>query len=386
MINLAVINLRDILKFLKLFLIIVVSLIILLKTLATIKIEKIGLSKIDFKAEKIINDELILASYSNEEKNCDNANVFKNILSEEFAILTEFEKELMEKENQEEVIEIVGVENVQINNEVIDKENKEVTDESILKNVSTKVLKENNKKDTFTNVYKNVKIKNESKYELTQEMLTPNYLMLNKKDLIIYHTHTCESYTPSEQNSYISSGNFRTTDLNFTVAKVGEVLSNNLKEKGISVIHNNTLHDYPAYTGSYTRSLSTINNLLSQNPSCEMIIDLHRDALGSSSSYGPCVMIGEEKVAQLMFVIGTDGGGLTHPDWLNNLKVAIAIQEKAEELYPGLFKPMIVRNSRYNQHVSNAAFIIEVGATGNTLEECAGSMKYLANVLNEIMQ
>lgn len=386
MINLAVINLRDILKFLKLFLIIVVSLIILLKTLATIRIEKIGLSKIDFKAEKIINDELILASYSNEEKNCDNANVFKNILSEEFAILTEFEKELMEKENQEEVIEIVGVENVQINNEVIDKENKEVTDESILKNVSTKVLKENNKKDTFTHVYKNVKIKNESKYELTQEMLTPNYLMLNKKDLIIYHTHTCESYTPSEQNSYISSGNFRTTDLNFTVAKVGEVLSNNLKEKGINVIHNNTLHDYPAYTGSYTRSLSTINNLLSQNPSCEMIIDLHRDALGSSSSYGPCVMIGEEKVAQLMFVIGTDGGGLTHPDWLNNLKVAIAIQEKAEELYPGLFKPMIVRNSRYNQHVSNAAFIIEVGATGNTLEECAGSMKYFANVLNEIMQ
>lgn len=386
MINLAVINLRDILKFLKLFLIIVVSLIILLKTLATIRIEKIGLSKIDFKAEKIINDELILASYSNEEKNCDNANVFKNILSEEFAILTEFEKELMEKENQEEVIEIVGVENVQINNEVIDKENKEVTDESILKNVSTKVLKENNKKDTFTHVYKNVKIKNESKYELTQEMLTPNYLMLNKKDLIIYHTHTCESYTPSEQNSYISSGNFRTTDLNFTVAKVGEVLSNNLKEKGINVIHNNTLHDYPAYTGSYTRSLSTINNLLSQNPSCEMIIDLHRDALGSSSSYGPCVMIGEEKVAQLMFVIGTDGGGLTHPDWLNNLKVAIAIQEKAEDLYPGLFKPMIVRNSRYNQHVSNAAFIIEVGATGNTLEECAGSMKYLANVLNEIMQ
>lgn len=386
MINLAVINLRDILKFLKLFLIIVVSLIILLKTLATIKIEKIGISKIDFKAEKIINDELILASYSNEEKNCDNANVFKNILSEEFAILTEFEKELMEKENQEEVIEIVGVENVQINNEVIDKENKEVTDESILKNVSTKVLKENNKKDTFTHVYKNVKIKNESKYELTQEMLTPNYLMLNKKDLIIYHTHTCESYTPSEQNSYISSGNFRTTDLNFTVAKVGEVLSNNLKEKGINVIHNNTLHDYPAYTGSYTRSLSTINNLLSQNPSCEMIIDLHRDALGSSSSYGPCVMIGEEKVAQLMFVIGTDGGGLTHPDWLNNLKVAIAIQEKAEKLYPGLFKPMIVRNSRYNQHVSNAAFIIEVGATGNTLEECVGSMKYLANVLNEIMQ
>ena len=384
MINLAVINLRDILKFLKLFLIIVVSLIILLKTLATIKIEKIGISKIDFKAEKIINDELILASYSNEEKNCDNANVFKNILSEEFAILTEFEKELMEKENQEEVIEIVGVENVQINNEVIDKENKEVTDESILKNVSTKVLKENNKKDTFTNVYKNVKIKNESKYELTQEMLTPNYLMLNKKDLIIYHTHTCESYTPSEQNSYISSGNFRTTDLNFTVAKVGEVLSNNLKEKGINVIHNNTLHDYPAYTGSYTRSLSTINNLLSQNPSCEMIIDLHRDALGSSSSYGPCVMIGEEKVAQLMFVIGTDVANPENSNWRDNLKFAVKVQKIANEMYPGLSKPIILRNSEYNQHIAKAACIIEVGATGNTLEESIGTMKYLAKVISKL--
>ena len=87
-----------------------------------------------------------------------------------------------------------------------------------------------------------------------------------------------------------------------------------------------------------------------------------------------------------MFVIGTDGGGLEHPNWINNFKFAIKIQEKANEMYPGLFKPIILRNSRYNQHVAKAACIIEVGATGNTLEECTGSMKYLAKVIEEVMK
>ena len=107
---------------------------------------------------------------------------------------------------------------------------------------------------------------------------------------------------------------------------------------------------------------------------------------GSNSNYAPCVKIGEETVAQLMFVIGTNGGGLEHPNWNNNLKLAIKIQEKANEMYPGLFKPIVLRNSRYNQHVTNGAAIIEVGATGNTIEQCNGSMKFLANVIDEVMK
>ena len=87
-----------------------------------------------------------------------------------------------------------------------------------------------------------------------------------------------------------------------------------------------------------------------------------------------------------MFVIGTDGGGLCHPNWNQNLKFAIKVQQKAEELYPGLFKPIILRNSRYNQHLSKAATIIEVGATGNTLEQSLTSMKYLSKVLSEVIK
>lgn len=107
---------------------------------------------------------------------------------------------------------------------------------------------------------------------------------------------------------------------------------------------------------------------------------------GSNRNYAPCVKIGDEIAAQLMFVIGTDGGGLKHPNWNNNLKLAIKIQEKANEVYPGLFKPIILRNSRYNQHVASGAVIVEVGATGNTLEQCNTSMKYFSNILDMVMK
>ena len=132
--------------------------------------------------------------------------------------------------------------------------------------------------------------------------------------------------------------------------------------------------------------MDTITNIMNNGTNAQMIIDLHRDAVGSNSNYAPKVKIGEEYAAQLMFVIGTDGGGMEHPNWQRNLKFAVAVQQKANEMYPGLFKPIILRNSRYNQNVSDAATIIEVGATGNTMEECLTSMKYLSKVFSEIVK
>lgn len=180
-------------------------------------------------------------------------------------------------------------------------------------------------------------------------------------------------------------GNFRTTDLNYSVAKVGDELALYLEKYGFNVNHNNTYHDYPAYTGSYTRSLSTVKEII-QNFNSDIIIDLHRDAIGSRSDYAPLVKIGDDYAAQLMFVMGTDGGGLNHPNWNSNLRFALKIQQTANELYPGLFKPLVLRNSRYNQHLSSAACIIEVGATGNTLEQAVTSMKYLSKVMEQALQ
>lgn len=248
--------------------------------------------------------------------------------------------------------------------------------------LDTEVVTENPLADAYTTMYDSVKIKNETSYELTQEMLEAN-IEINKENIVIFHTHTCESYTASEQYPYEPTGNFRTTDNNYSVVRVGAELTNYLSQYGYNVIHNTSYHDYPAYSGSYTRSLKTVEEIL-QSTSSDIVIDLHRDAIGSNSEYAPTVKIGEDYAAQLMFVIGTNGGGLWHPNWNSNLQFAIKVQEKANEMYPGLFKPIILRNSRYNQHVSKAACIIEVGSTGNTLEQCLTSMKYLSKILSEI--
>ena len=182
---------------------------------------------------------------------------------------------------------------------------------------------------------------------------------------------------------YEATGNYRTTDLNYSVARVGTELTNYLKEKGFNVTHNTTYHDYPAYSGSYARSLNTLEGLLEWK-NTQLVFDLHRDAVGSSNEYAPTIKINDNYVAQIMFVIGTNGGGLEHPNWVQNLKIAVNIQEKANEMYPGLFRPIIIRNSRYNQHLTNGSSIIEVGATGNTMEQCILSMQCLSNVLAEV--
>ena len=252
------------------------------------------------------------------------------------------------------------------------------------KGEKTEVVTTNPISENFTQEYNGIKIRNETSFELTDDNLNPNNLSINNKDIIIFHTHTCESYTPSEKYPYEQTGNYRTTDLNYTVSRVGDELEKYLGVYGFNVLHDRTYHDYPAYTGSYSRSLNTVQGLLNQKNS-DIIIDLHRDAIGSNSNYDPTVKIGDDYAAQIMFVMGSNGGGLSHPNWQTNLQFAVKIQEKANELYPGLFKPMIFRNSRYNQHLGKAACIIEVGATGNTLEQCLNSMKYLSEVMNEAL-
>lgn len=247
----------------------------------------------------------------------------------------------------------------------------------------TEVITNNPIKETYNVEFGNVKIKNQTDYQLTEEMLNPDVTIENK-NIMIFHTHSCESYTSSELYQYTPTGNFRTTDLNYTVTKVGTELTTQLQQYGFNVIHDTSYHDYPSYNGSYTNSLKTVENLLKTNPS-DIIIDLHRDAIGSRSDYAPTVKIGDEEAAQIMFVIGTNNGGLWHPNWNQNLKFAIKVQQKANEMYPGLFKPIMLTTSRYNQHTGKYANIIEVGSTGNKLEQCLTSMKYFAKVLDEVI-
>jgi stage II sporulation protein P len=354
----------------------IMALVIIAFLLMTlIKIILVGKDKIkDLSLIPVIQDTIISASGNSlkEFKSIDRDNT-EQILSSELQ-MSKFIKSDEEQLATENTIQVQNQTQVST-----------VSEEEPQTGLQTEVVSGGNINAKYTNEYNGVQIKNESKYELTQEMLNPDIELENKKDIIIYHTHTCESYTQSTGFEYTPSGNFRTTDLNFSVVRVGRELKDRLTNYGFNVIHDETYHDYPAYSGSYNRSLTSIKNDLASNPNTQIVIDLHRDAVGEAGTYAPTVKIGDDYVAQIMFVIGTDGGGLTHSQWVQNLKYAIKIVEKGNELYPGLFKPIMVRNSRYNQHVAKAATIMEIGATGNTMDQCLNSMKYLSKVMDEAL-
>lgn len=311
------------------------------------------------------------------------------------------EKNVLKAMLRTQISSVRGLEEIEENTKIIakeeNKEKSEKIDQTNSQNtenkeenkiaeagITTQVITKNPLADRSNAQYGKVKIKNETDYVLTEEMLKPD-ITIENKNVVIFHTHSCESYTASEKYPYNPTGNYRTTDLNYTVTRVGTELESQLKNYNYNVVHSTDYHDYPAYNGSYTRSLKTVENMLKTTPS-DIIIDLHRDAVGSRSDYAPTVKIGEEEAAQIMFVIGTNNGGLWHPNWNQNLKFAVKVQEKAEEMYPGLFKPIMLTKSRYNQHTGKYANIIEVGATGNTLEQCLTSMKYLAKVMGEAIK
>lgn len=386
MFNVAVVNIKDLIKYLVGVIIAITIIVGLTRYFSFAKINNTGFD-LKNKIKNVVNKSYIECINDTipvmEEKNEKIAQQEK-INNDEKSLV----KDLLKVELAE--IETKDTEDLQNLEEATDKENEEVNlkeeqkSEEISTNETTEVVTENPIETIPTDTYGSVQIRNQTSYVLTEDMLAPN-IEIDASNIIIFHTHTCESYTPTEQNQYEASGTYRTTDSNYSVAKVGDELTGYLEKYGYNVVHDKTYHDYPAYTGSYSRSLKTVEELM-KTTKADIVIDLHRDAIGSNNNYAPLVRIGNDYVAQLMFVIGTDGGGLYHPNWEQNLKFAVAVQQKAEELYPGLFKPIILRNSRYNQHVSNAATIIEVGATGNTLEQCQESMKYLSTVLSEVMK
>lgn len=357
-----VIKLSDVIKYLLRILIPIIILVIIFQAFSKVK------------KAKLIEDNLstiIMESENNDNKEKEEKN-------KKYAFLSELE--IMESLKIAEEKEPDNEENNENNNQNNNKINNSEGVVQARTDITTEVIP-NAVNPRHTNEYKGVKINNSTDFNLTEEMLTPD-IQVNKSKVAIYHTHTCESYTATENFNYTPSGNYRSTDLNFSVARVGDELEKQLNSYGINVIHDKTYHDYPAYNGSYGRSLVTAEKILSENNDTDIIIDLHRDAI-ADESYAPKVKIGDEYASQLMFVMGTNGAGSAHNNWNQNLKFAIKVMLKANELYPGLFKPIILRNTEYNQHIAKASCIIEVGSTGNTLEESMNSMKYLAKILNE---
>ncbi len=376
MINLAVIELKDIIKYLVKLTILIVCVVMLTKYFSGFK-TKLNIDKSSF----LSCLDAVIPSIKNVNKKEESITGQTNKGIDPLKMALSVELSMIDS------VEANGEETNTIQNDIKEDDVTKEAEEDTVVEAKTGLKTEvepNDVPEKYTSEYNGVKIRNETdNIKLTKEMLEPN-VDVNTKNILIYHTHTCESYTPTKENTYKASGNFRTKDLNYSVARVGTELEKYLKHYGYNVIHDTTIYD-SSYSESYDRSLKGVAKLLEKNKNTDILFDIHRDAIGDSS-YAPTVKIGDEEAAQMMFVIGSNGGGSEHDNWNENLKLAIKIQEKANELYPGLFKPIILRDSRYNQQLAKGASIIEVGATGNTLEQCLTSMKYLSKVLSECLK
>lgn len=206
--------------------------------------------------------------------------------------------------------------------------------------------------------------------------------------ILIYHTHGSEAYTQTEQERYVESDAYRTTDCAHNVVRVGEEMASMFRAQGFEVVHDTTLYDYPVYNGAYERSRAGVEKWLAQYPTIRFVLDVHRDALVSAdgAAYKLIAQEGEEKVAQVMLVVGSGDSGLEHPNWRANLALAVKLQLALTDRYDQLARPITLRASRFNQHLSSGALLVEVGGHGNTLEEAIAGGRMFARTVGAALK
>ena len=206
--------------------------------------------------------------------------------------------------------------------------------------------------------------------------------------ILIVHTHGSEAYSQTDGDFYEESDPYRTTDCTHNVVKVGEEMATVFRAHGFQVVHDTTLFDYPAYNGAYDRSKAAVEQWLEQYPTIRIVLDVHRDALVGSNGE-VYKLVSEEagnKVAQVMLVVGSSGSGAEHPRWKDNLAFAVKLQQGLVRGYSSLARPIVLRNSRYNQQLSPGSLLVEVGGHGNTLSEAiAGARLWADNVARTLL-
>lgn len=220
------------------------------------------------------------------------------------------------------------------------------------------------------------------------DYLTPAPAFLKENfSVLIVHTHTTESYTPSENYNYTPSDTDRTTDKNFNMIRVGNEIERVLTAGGIKVYHDTTMNDYPSYNGSYNRSAKSVENHIKNDPSIRIILDVHRDAIegknGKKVKY--TTEIDGKAAAKIMLVAGSNQSGLKHDNWEENMRFASQLQKHTLSLYPTLCRPINFRAQRFNQQLAPGAVIVEVGTNGNTLDEAILGAHYFAVALTDFI-
>ena len=207
------------------------------------------------------------------------------------------------------------------------------------------------------------------------------------KRILIYHTHTWEAYEQVADAPYTETEKWRTKDERCNVVAVGTALANQLRALGCSVVHDTTAFEPPSLESAYERSLSMLEDRLRAGEEYDLFIDLHRDAISSSSTIKRTVNIGGVETARFMVLIGkgTGAGFDVKPDWEANLAIAEAITDSLNGQVDGLCRDIKIKTGRFNQHVAPRSVLIECGNNLNTLEQTLNGIPYLAQAVMDAL-
>ena len=203
--------------------------------------------------------------------------------------------------------------------------------------------------------------------------------------VLIYHTHTYEAYTATENYAYTPTETWRTANSERNVVAVGAYLADILRSAGVFVTHDVSAYEPPTLSNAYERSLAMLEKRAADGEQYDLYIDLHRDAY--SEGNGPnTVEINGESAARLMILVGkgtgqTGQGYDKKPDFESNRMLAQALTNRLNLQAEGLCRPVSIKSGRYNQHVAPCCVLIEVGNNRNTLEEALCAMPCLANAI-----
>lgn len=204
--------------------------------------------------------------------------------------------------------------------------------------------------------------------------------------VLIYHTHTTEAYLDESVDYFYESYYSRTQNTDFSVVAVGDKIAAALEKNGIKTLHDTTVHD-SSYNGSYDRSAQTVQADMTENSSIKVVLDIHRDALGTEErKVKPVFEYNGKQAAQIMVLSGCDYYGERDFDnWQNNLSFALKIQNTAEELYPGMTRPLSFDFFAYNEYICDGSLLIEVGSDANSIDEAEYTGELLGSVLAKVL-
>ena len=225
------------------------------------------------------------------------------------------------------------------------------------------------------------KLKDDNSYELLAAK--------NEPEVLIIHTHGTEAYSKDGAIYCDDSEAYaRTTDTEQNVVAVGRSVARILNENGINTLHCKVMHDSLQYKDSYARAEETVKRYMEEFPSIKLVIDIHRDSIIKSSGeiVRPVAELDGEAAAQLMCVVGSDWAGDTHPEWENNLSLALKLREKLNGECENICRPVYLKPNTYNQELAPFSLLVEVGAEGNSLIEAQRSAKLLADTLVSLLE